>query len=96
MSLIRRVANRYGDTMTTPVPYVSAGPSHYVFNGLSGSTEAATYMRTYGSAGTVFSIVSLLSRTVAAPQWRLYRKQPRDGRVRYTTADRGSDQRKPS
>jgi HK97 family phage portal protein len=50
-------------------------------------------MRAYGRSGTVFSIVSLLSQAAAAPKWHLYKKQPQDARVRYTTGDHGSDQR---
>jgi HK97 family phage portal protein len=50
-------------------------------------------MRTFGTAGTVYQIVSLLASSVASPDWRLYRKPVADGRVRYTTGDQGSDQR---
>jgi HK97 family phage portal protein len=59
----------------------------------TGHSNNETYMRTMGTAGTVFQIVSLLSTATASPQWRLYRKPKGDGRVRYTTGDRGSDQR---
>lgn len=51
-------------------------------------------MGTYGSQGTVHSNVGLLASSAAKPEWKLYRKQPVDGRVRYTTSDEGSDQRK--
>ena len=50
-------------------------------------------MRAYGRSGTVFSIVSLLASSTASPAWHLYKKQPVDGRRRYTTGDKGSDQR---
>jgi HK97 family phage portal protein len=52
-----------------------------------------TYMRAYGTNGTVFAIVSLFAEATAGVEWRMYRKNKQDGRVRYTTADAGSDQR---
>jgi HK97 family phage portal protein len=58
---------------------------------LASSSESA--QRTMGSVGTVFAIVTLLAQSAAAPEWKLYRKPPRDGRVRYTTGDQGSDER---
>lgn len=54
---------------------------------------ALTYMGAYGSNGTVWQIVHLLAQSTAKPEWRLYKKPSQDGRVRYTTSDRGSDQR---
>jgi len=75
-----------------PVPY--SAPGRYGgASSLLGATGDETYMRAYGTNGTVFAIVSLLASTVAQPEWRLYRKPARDGRVRYTTGDQGSDQR---
>jgi HK97 family phage portal protein len=50
-------------------------------------------MRAYGANGTVFAIVSMLARQTAKKDWHLYRQQPQDGRRRYSTADKGSDQR---
>jgi HK97 family phage portal protein len=58
-----------------------------------GSASREQFMRAYGQSGTVFSIVSLLSQAAAGPRWHLYKKQPQDGRRRYTTGDQGSDQR---
>jgi HK97 family phage portal protein len=58
-----------------------------------GATEQETFMRTYGSSGTVFSIVNLLATSVAAPEWKLYRKPPVDGRVKYTAGKHGDDMR---
>ncbi len=63
------------------------------FNLGNGRMDRETFMRQYGISGTVFSIVSLLSEASATPNWRLFKKQPVDGRRRYTTGDRGSDQR---
>ena len=59
---------------------------------MGGDTDEAN-MRAYGTQGTVFANVSLLASSTAAPVWSLYRKQPQDGRRRYTTNDQGSDQR---
>lgn len=60
---------------------------------MMGGDDTEAYLRAYGSQGTVFSNVSLLAGSTATPEWKLYRKQ-QDGRVRYTTNDQGSDQRK--
>lgn len=73
-----------------PVPYASG---FYGLPGLPGFNADDTYIRTYGTSGTIFSIVSLFAEATAGVEWRLYRKEKRDGRVRYTTGDRGSDQR---
>lgn len=81
-----------GKNDTAPVTYAPSGrfnlPSVF-----SGRGDNETYMRTMATAGTIFQIVSLLATATAGPQWRLYRKPTKDGRVRYTTGDRGTDQR---
>lgn len=59
----------------------------------NGSQDAETYMRQYGMSGTIYGIISLLAEAAATPTWKLYKKTPQDGRVRYSTADKGSDQR---
>lgn len=74
----------------TPVPQASG---FYGIPGLAGYNTDDTYMRAYGTNGTVFAIISLFAEACAGVEWRLYRKQRQDGRVRYTTADKGSDQR---
>jgi len=80
------------NTNASPIPY--AGPANRAgFSNMFASNDNETYMRTMGSAGTVFQIVSLLASSTAAAEWRLYRKAKADGRVRYTTGDQGSDQR---
>lgn len=63
------------------------------FNLGVGRGDRETFMRQYGMSGTVYAIVSLLAEASAAPTWRLYKTAPVDGRVRYTTGDKGSDQR---
>lgn len=76
-----------------PVPMNSSG-----YLGLPGVSMVQsgfqTYMQAYASSGTVWQIAHLIASSVAKPEWRLYRKQQTDGRVRYTTSDQGSDQRK--
>jgi HK97 family phage portal protein len=64
-----------------------------IFDLGAGKQSREQHLRTYGRSGTVFSIVSLLQAAPAGPEWHLYKKQPQDGRRRYSTADRGSDQR---
>ena len=58
-----------------------------------GSNVDLTLMRTYKTNGTVNSNVSLLASAAAGPGWKLFREAPQDGRRRYTTSDKGSDQR---
>ena len=52
-----------------------------------------TLMRAYKQNGTVFANVGLLAAAAAGQQWKLFRTAKQDGRVRYTTADQGSDTR---
>lgn len=76
-----------------PVPVGTSG--FWRLSGTSlGAPDSEAFMRTHGTVGTVWQIVHLLSSNVAKPEWRLYRKEKTDGRVRYTTNDQGSDQRK--
>jgi HK97 family phage portal protein len=75
-----------------PVPM--GGSGFYKLPGLAlNSSDGEAFMRTHGNIGTVWQIVHLLSSNVAKPEWRLYRSQATDGRVRYTTNDQGSDDR---
>lgn len=74
-----------------PVPYAGRGFMRQSM--MEGGADPTSYMRAYGSSGTVFSIVSMLARQTAKKRWHLYRQQPQDGRRRYTTGDKGSDQR---
>lgn len=74
-----------------PIPYSRTGWN--LNTNLQGTSDPAGYMRAYGANGTVFSIVSMLARQTAKKQWHLYRQAPQDGRRRYTTGDKGSDQR---
>lgn len=77
-----------------PVPMAPYGYQRGVSFALGGGRQdREAFMRAYGMSGTVFSIVSLLQQAAAAPAWHLYKKQPLDGRRRYTTGDQGSDQR---
>lgn len=74
----------------SPPGYGSAGLRFPLIGGPAGREQ---YLRAFGQSGTIFSIVSLLAEASAAPSWSLYKQQPQDGRVRYTTGDVGSDQR---
>jgi HK97 family phage portal protein len=72
-----------------------SGNSYLGLPGLSMvSSGFQVYMQAYASSGTVWQIAHLIASSVAKPEWRLYRKTATDGRVRYTTSDQGSDQRK--
>lgn len=77
-----------------PVPMSTnyRGRGH-VFDLGVGKGSREQQLRAYGMSGTVYSIVSLLQAAAAAPKWHLYRVPPVDSRVRYTTSDKGSDQR---
>lgn len=75
-----------------PVPM--SGGGYLGFSGMSASSAGfETYMQAFASSGTVWQIAHLIASSVAKPEWRLYRKESKDGRVRYTTSDQGSDQR---
>jgi HK97 family phage portal protein len=75
-----------------PVP-LSPPRRSLLFNLGGGSGDKETFLRTYQQSGTIFSIVSLLAQAAASPKWRMYKKQPQDGRRRYATSDEGDDQR---
>lgn len=75
-----------------PIAPRPIGVSH-LFNLGGGRGDRESFLRTYSRSGTVYSIVSLLAQAAATPAWHLYRKERPDGRVRYTTGDKGSDQR---
>lgn len=90
-SSIRRLRNQLSGP---PVPLANGAYRRgMMFDLGSGRASRETYMRAYGRSGTVYSIVSLLQQAAASPAWHLYKKQPQDGRRRYTTGDQGSDQR---
>jgi HK97 family phage portal protein len=79
-----------------PIPLgdgVSAARRGLSYSLGNGRGDAETFMRQYGISGTIYGIISLLAESAATPTWKLYKKPPADGRVRYTTADKGSDQR---
>src|SRR5512146_951394 len=86
---LRRLVNR----QTPPVPLAPPRRGGTMMSLRGGKANMEAYLRTYNRSGTVHSIVSLLQEAAASPTWHLYRKQPQDGRVRYTTGDKGSDQR---
>lgn len=88
---LRRLRNQMSPP---PVPLAPYGYRRgNMFDLGTGRASREQQMRAYGISGTVFSIVSLLQMAAAFPNWHLYKKQPVDGRRRYTTGDVGSDQR---
>lgn len=64
-----------------------------IYNLGAGRADRETMLRQYGLSGTLYGIISLLAESSATPAWKLYKKQPVDGRRRYSTTDQGSDQR---
>jgi HK97 family phage portal protein len=76
-----------------PVPMASAYRRGQYFDLGVGRASRETFMRTYGTSGTVYSIVSLLQSAAAFPEWHLFKKQPMDARRRYSTSDHGDDER---
>lgn len=60
---------------------------------LGGSGSQENLLRSYSKTGTVYSIVSLLAQSVSRCEWHLFKKQPVDGRVRYTTSVNPVDMR---
>jgi len=95
MSLIGKVVSAVssgtGGSNTPPLRY--SRPGYAPASLMAGGNDLAAYMRAYGSSGTVYGIVSMLARQTAKVPWHLYRQAKQDGRVRYTTGDKGSDQR---
>lgn len=97
MSLIGKAVVAASRTQTDtgntqpPVTYARGGITPNTL--MQGGSDPGAYMRAYQSNGTIYAIVSMLARQTAKVQWHLYRTAPQDGRRRYTTADKGSDQR---
>lgn len=91
---LRRLLNQ-GSRTQPPIAIGGAGRfmRGHAFNLGVSRQDRETMMRQYGMSGTVYAIASLLAESAATPCWKLYRKAPVDGRVRYTTADKGTDQR---
>lgn len=88
---IAKAVAKNGSNPTPPVTYARSGIAPNTL--MQGGSDPGAYMRAYGASGTVFAIVKMLASQTAKRQWHLYRQQPQDGRRRYTTADKGSDQR---
>jgi HK97 family phage portal protein len=91
-SLLGKVLAKAGSSQAEP-PVPFAGRGFLRQSGMETGTDPTGYMRAYATSGTVFAIVSMLARQTAKKQWHLFREQPQDGRRRYTTGDKGSDQR---
>lgn len=77
---------------SSPVALVGSRPR--LINQLPAKSDLETLMQSPSVMGTVYSIVSLYAESMATPEWKLYRKNPQDGRRRYAPhTDTGSDQR---
>lgn len=89
-SLLGMMLAPRGQAGAPPVPMGSAG---MVMPGSgTGSNADLALIRAYKQNGTVHANVSLMARSVAKQRWNLYRSAPPS--ARFTTSDRGSDQRK--
>jgi HK97 family phage portal protein len=91
-SLIGAILGKAGGASAEP-PIAYSAPGYASIGSGNAGSDPGSYMRAYSSSGTVYSIVSMLARQTAKQGWHLYRQQPQDGRRRYTTGDKGSDQR---
>jgi HK97 family phage portal protein len=85
---------------TSPIPYSGApgGSGGAIVLQMQGGDDLEANLRAYGATGTVYGIVSLLAESTAKAQWKLYRKLDPAAvaapqRSRFTTGDRGTDQR---
>lgn len=77
---------------THPIPFSSKWNTNGGLYG-SGLQDRFTQLNAMGRQGTLFGIIQLLSTgSHVSGDWNMYRKN-RDGRVRYTTSDKGSDER---
>jgi HK97 family phage portal protein len=92
-SLIGKALALRGGQGGPPVPMGSDTISYLPGRSDLGGNADLTLIRAYKTNGTTFSNVALLASATASPEWKLYRAAPQDGRRRYTTADKGSDQR---
>lgn len=91
-SLIGKVLDTAAKVRERPIPFNAQWNVKGNLYG-AGMQDRFTQLQAAGTTGTLFSIIQLLSTGAQAMgDWKMYRK-PVDGRVRYTTADRGSDQR---
>jgi HK97 family phage portal protein len=92
-SLIGRALGAQRPRNATPVPIGSSSGALSMPGLAMGSNDRETFLRTYGSVGTIFSIVSLYASSTARAPWQMFESQRQDSN-RYTTRDEGSDQRK--
>ena len=76
-----------------PVPIGGSSGPRVLDGSPGGGNLDLTLIRAYKRNGTVRSNVGLIAESVSAQDWALYRTAPQDGRVRYSTHDKGSDQR---
>lgn len=86
---LRRATQR---PRNSPVPLGSTNGFMKIPGLAMGANDRETFLRTYGTVGTIFSIVSLYAQATARPQWQMFKTLNQDTN-RYTTRDEGSDQR---
>lgn len=92
-SALRQLRNQTSGKPPVPLGDGTRHRRGLMYNLGAGRADRETMLRQYGQSGTIYGIISLLAESVATPPWHLYKKQPVDGRRRYSTADTGSDQR---
>jgi HK97 family phage portal protein len=76
-----------------PVPLGASGYAALPGTGSSRGNRDVAFLQAYCKQGTVYANAGLLASGTAGPRWNLYRQDKQDGRQRYTTSDKGSDQR---
>ena len=91
-SLLGMLLNAGAPAQSQGSPVPMGGGMSMTPGGSPGANADLALIRSYGQNGTVHSNVSLMARSVAKQQWNLYRSAPPT--ARFTTSDRGSDQRK--
>ena len=94
---LRRLVKNVAPKKSKTGPNIPLAPYGYrrgsMFDLGVGRQSKEAQLRAYQQSGTVYSIVNLLQQAAASPEWHLFKKQPVDGRRRYSTKDTGSDQR---
>jgi HK97 family phage portal protein len=90
-SLIRALAPNIGIKRNIPFPQRWNTQGGQLYG--SGLQDRFTQLQAMSGTGTLFAIIQLLSTgSQATGTWKMMTK-PRDGRVRYSSHDKGSDQR---
>lgn len=92
-SLIRALAGQQMRSIKGPIPHAQRWNTQSGQLYGSGLQDRTTQLQSMAGTGTLFAVVQLLSTGAqASGGWKMYTK-PKDGRVRYSRHDKGSDQR---